>query len=166
MHDHDLIAVQSPPHHSGEKAANALSDAMVMVIACLGGRKRWQGRVRGLFGLLRRDVDIESSGALEDGVFLFRETLTFDNGDQEKREWRLHDTPHGVALKATGIEPLRPGGIEDGFLVFNYVLLLNGFKVNYRDAFRQGPDGTISNSGSGKVFGLPILTVEITGVSG
>lgn len=146
-------------------APSARSDTMAMAIACLGGRKKWNGRVRGLFGLLRRDISIDSSGAVENGDLVFRETLRFDNGDEEYREWLLRDTPQGLTLEATGVKPLQPAKIENGFLAFKYLLSLNGLMVTYQDAFALTPNGNATNTGIGKLFGLPVLKVTVAEVA-
>ncbi len=138
------------------------SDAMRLAITCLGGRKSWNGSVRGFFGLLKRDVVIESEGAVERGVLIFRESLTFDNGDQENREWSLWDTADGVAMEADDIEQLRPGRVEDGLFVIDYHLRLNGLTFQYSDAFHAGPNGAVSNTGRAKLLGLPVMTVTVS----
>ncbi len=161
--DFNVGAATAKPKTRGSAKGVSTSDTMAMAIACLGGRKHWEGSVRGFFGLLRRTTVIESSGAIEDGVLVFRETLTFDNGDEEKREWRLRDEPEGLMLKADGIQQLRPGRIEGGLLVVDYILSLNGMKFGYRDSFKSTPDGGVKNTGRAKLLGVPVMTINVTG---
>ncbi len=161
MQDFDCLAVVSSSPPTKQTASHSESEEMSMAIACLGGQKRWKGLVRGFFGLLRQEIDIKSSGAVEDGVLIFRETLTFKNGSQKKREWCLQDMPGGLMLKATDAQQLRPAKIEDDLLTFNYLLKLNGIKVDYQDAFELNSSGRVSNTGKGNIFGLPVLTVEV-----
>jgi len=168
MQNYERIADAHTPQEcrdNDEGAPAVRSKTMAMAIACLGGRKKWKGRVRGLFGMLRRDISIESLGAVEDGVLIFRETLRFDNGDQENREWLLQDTPQGLELKAKSVKQLQPAKIENGLLAFKYLLSLNGLNIVYQDAFALNPSGKVTNAGVGKLFGLPILTVNVVEVA-
>ena len=62
---------------------------MRCAVACLGGSKSWRGEVRGFFGLLRRRFTIFSLGHADKGAFSFHETMKFDDGEPEKRQWNF-----------------------------------------------------------------------------
>ena len=117
-----------------ETPAN-LSPLMTAAYTALGGAKHWTGDVRGLGGLIRRQFTIQSTGVYHDGEIIFRETLTFDDGEHNQREWSVIEREDGLHLQADTIRQIRPGRIQDGILILDYRLKLGRIWLPYRDLF-------------------------------
>ena len=143
--------------------ATELSPLMQTAYAALGGTKHWTGRVRGLAGLIRRTFDIDSAGHFENGQLMFYETLKFDDGETNQREWTIFERQDGLHIEEGSVNLVRPGQLERDVLIFIYRLNLGRFSLRYRDIFRIGPQGDVENTGFATFLGLRILKIEATG---
>lgn len=137
--------------------------AMDLALACLGGRKSWKGSARIFGGLVSRDFDISSDGAMEDGVLVFLETLRFEDGEIQNRIWRIRETPDGLTIEGEGITTIDNGRIEDGALVFDYRIVMGGVAYHYHDVFRRTDNDEIENTGVARMLGLPVMAIHARG---
>lgn len=140
-------------------ASRDSSDAMRMAIQCLGGAKSWYGYVTGLFGMIQRRFTIESTGLVEGSALVFLERLKFNDGEEQKREWRIFDTPEGLALEGEDVTLIRNGRIQDDALSFVYRVKFGSLKFAYRDIFNTRADGGVENIGYARFLGMPIMKV-------
>ena len=148
---------------SATKMKATTSDAMMLAEKSLGGRKLWRGEVRGLFGLLRRGFDIQSTGKLDSRGLVFDEKLEFDNGEIQERSWLIGQTTDGLVIDADGVELLKPGRIKGNELVFVYRLKFGSLTFRYRDKFFLGSEGNVTNEGKASWRGIPIMKIIATG---
>ena len=140
-----------------------LSPLMQAAVEALGGTKHWAGSVRGLAGLICRTFIIHSTGHLEDEQLKFSETLKFDNGDVNQREWRIFERPEGLHIESESVVLIRPGQLKNSMLSFVYRLNLGQFSLLYHDTFKPGPNGKIENTGFATFLGLRIMTIDAEG---
>ena len=136
------------------------SAGMAFAIRSLGGPRRWRGRVRGLFGFLSREFEVDSTGTYERGALVFSEHMKFSDGKVIERVWTIAETGPVLDLKADNIRLLRPGVLRGEWLVFEYSLSLGGVWCRYVDRFRSTADGRVENRGTARFLGVPILKVE------
>ena len=148
-----------------EPKTDELSDAMRSAIEFLGGRKHWNGTVRGLAGLISRSFSIDSIGVVKDGVLIFRETLKFDNGETQDREWQLFETPHGIAVEGDDITLVQYGKIDNGALHITYRVKFGAQTFTYRDVFKRGSDSDVYNEGHASLLGLPVMKIIANGAA-
>lgn len=139
------------------------SPLMQAAFAALGGTKHWTGRVRGLAGLIRRTFVIDSTGQFENGQLKFYETLKFDDGETNQREWTIIERQDGLHIEAESVDPIQPGRLDNDALSFVYRLKLGRFSLPYRDIFRPGPQGEVENTGFATFLGLRVMKIEATG---
>ncbi len=139
------------------------SAAMERAEKVLGGCKIWRGEVRGLWGLLHRGFEIRSTGRTGTDGLHFKEKLLFDDGEVQKRSWRLFDDAEGLALDADGVTQIELGHIKDNALIFVYRLELGALTFRYRDIFRLNDDGNILNEGYVSWFMLPVMKITAIG---
>jgi len=140
-----------------------MSPLMQAALAALGGPKHWTGRVRGLGGLIRRTFIIDSTGHYENGQLKFCETMKFDDGDTNQREWTIIERSDGLHIEADSVELIRPGRLERNALSFIYRLKLGRFAMPYRDVFKPGTNAEVENTGFATMLGLPIMKIEAVG---
>lgn len=140
-----------------------LSPLMQAAFAALGGTKHWTGRVRGLAGLIRRTFVIDSTGHFENDQLKFYETLKFDDGETNQREWTISERQDGLHIEAESVDLLRPGGLKGDVLSFVYRLKLGRYSLPYHDIFRPGPQGEVENTGFATFLGLRVMKIEATG---
>ena len=141
-----------------EAPAN-LSPLMTAAYSALAGAKHWTGDVRGLGGLIRRQFTIQSTGVFHDGEIIFREKLTFDDGEHNQREWSVIEREDGLHLRAENIRQIRPGRIQDGILILDYRLKLGRIWLPYRDLFVCTADAMVENTGIVSFMTLPIMKI-------
>lgn len=133
---------------------------MRVAVSCLGGQRVWSGKVTGLFGAVNRDFTIESQGMLKGAALDFTETLRFDDGEAQKRAWKLIEAPDGLTVEGDNVAPLKPGRlIGDGFEI-SYRIKFGSMWFDYRDVFRPRPDGAVSNCGYVKLLGVTVMKVR------
>ncbi len=137
----------------------APSHAMLFAERALGGRKIWRGQVRGLLGLLRRGFDIQSTGKIDRDGLVFEEVLSFDDGETQKRRWRIKEASHGLMLEAEGVALAKPGLVKKDALIFVYRLNFGFLKFLYRDVFYLRGDGSVKNEGFASWCGLPVMKI-------
>lgn len=137
------------------------SQAMRAAIACLGGERRWTGRVRGLFGLVRRDFAIWSNGVQKDGALHFRETIAFEDGEKQERSWRIAEGPDGLTVEGDGVVQTSPGAPygDNGFEI-SYKVRFGSMMFDYRDIFMLRENGAVYNVGDARLLGLPVMKIE------
>lgn len=140
-----------------------LSPLMQAAFAALGGTKHWTGRVRGLAGLIRRTFVIDSTGHFENDQLKFYETLKFDDGETNQREWTISERQDGLHIEAESVDLIRPGGLKGDVLSFVYRLKLGRFSLPYHDIFRPDPNGEVENTGFATFLGLRVMKIEATG---
>lgn len=136
-----------------------LSPAMRLAHASLGGVKKWRGNVSGLGGLLQRTFEIDSNGKLDNGNLQFFETLTFNDGAVETRQWRLFETPAGLDVEGDGISLILPGVIVDGALVIAYRVKFGALTFDYKDVFNVNSDGSVRNDGEASLLGVTLMHI-------
>jgi hypothetical protein len=140
------------------------SAALTLAARCLGGRREWRGRVRGLLGLIAREFTIRSDSHMIDGALCFSETMRFDDGEVQERSWRLFDGVDGVGIEGEGISQISPGRSVDDEFIVSYCIRFGAITFNYRDRFRAINDTTTENFGVASVFGAPLLKISCIGV--
>ncbi|MCK5750991.1 MAG: DUF3833 family protein [Oricola sp.] len=137
-----------------------LSPIMRLADECLGGERKWRGTAHGLFGLINRGFSIQSSGEMRNGVILFTETLAFDDGETQRRFWRLAQTADGLSVEGPGIEQTKPAkAIGDNAFELEYKISLGVWRCVYRDFFTLRDDGGVDNRGYIRIAGAPVMTV-------
>lgn len=137
-----------------------LSETMKTAWACLGGAKRWRGRVHGLLGLVSREFEISSVGVLDEGILQFSEHMVFSDGVETRRKWKITDTGKGLGLEAEDIRLLKAGTVEGNTLTYEYALKLGAFPCRYLDRFIARPEGRVENTGTAYFLGLAVLRVQ------
>ncbi len=154
--------------HQDFPAASGLSDnasdALRFITDCLIGDMRWRGEARAAGGIIRRGFSIRSSGRITHDEVQFDETLTFDDGETQRRAWRLFDTPGGVGIDAGETFLIEPGRmIADGRFEITYKTKMGGFWFAYRDIFERKEDGGVLNRGIMKFAGLAVMKIDAEG---
>ncbi len=151
---------EAPNRVNADALTAPLSATMDYVVRCFGGPKTWDGRAKGLFGLINRGFTIDSVGEWEENVFVFREKLTFSDGVVERRLWRLWDAPGGVAFEADGAVQIGHGKMERGAFRLDYRLALGQLTVTYADRFFAAKNGETVNAGTAAFLGFRFLSVN------
>lgn len=147
-----------------EREADPLpADLLADAERILGGRMRWEGRVRGAFGLIDRRFVINSEGRVESGILHFHERLEFDDGVSEERHWRVGVNNQTITLSADGVELIQPARLTAGGLELIYNLKIGGIKFRYDDVFVLAPNGIVRNQGRASFWSIPVLKVEAAG---
>lgn len=150
---------------TAEDTANARTSGLLCDVArFLGGRMRWKGGVRGVFGLIDRTFVIDSDGRIKDGVLHFSERIRYADGVAEQRCWRVWIENGGLALKADGVTMIEPGRLSEKKLELAYQLKLGGIRFEYKDVFEFTEDGAVVNRGVVTFLGVPIMKVDALGV--
>jgi hypothetical protein len=139
------------------------SDSMTAAIACLGGEMKWEGQVRGLFGLLKRNFTIESQGRRNGDTLSFFETLRFDDGEVQKREWNLKDSSSGLLIEGENVKPLAPGSLSGDALEISYKIKLGPIWFSYLDRFEICETGDTENIGIASLFSIPLMKITARG---
>lgn len=147
--------------HRDFQPQRSQSEAMRAAFACLGGERRWTGTVRGLFGLIRRNFAIWSNGRMEDGALVFQETLAFEDGETQERQWRIADGAEGLTVEGDGVIQTGPGRHigENGFEI-SYRIRFGSLSFDYRDTFILREDGAVCNLGEARLLGFPVMKIE------
>ncbi|WP_428407867.1 DUF3833 family protein [Hyphococcus sp.] len=136
------------------------SEQMAFATACLGGERRWEGSVRGLFGLIQRRFSIHSLGVIREGELCFSETICFDDGETQQREWRLVDAKGGLAVEGPDVEQIAPARLDnENAMTLIYKIKLGTFRFRYRDLFRLQEDGGVENIGYVSLGGIRVMTI-------
>ncbi len=149
---------------SDMKPAFSPSPLMKMVFDCMGGQRRWTGSVAGLLGLIRRSFVIESQGELTVDGLSFRETLHFDDGEIQKRVWRIFEDHDGLALEGDGIALIRHGRMAGKGFEISYKVKFGALSFDYDDIFNLNSDGGVNNFGDAKLFGFKVMRIEAYGI--
>lgn len=147
--------------------SHSRSAEMSLAMACLGGRRRWEGDVRGLFGIIRRRFSIHSDGVMRDGAFCFSETLSFDDGETQQREWRLVEAENGLRVEGPDVEQIEPAQLASkNALDLVYKIKLGTLRFRYRDLFRLRDNGFVENVGHVSFAGFRVMTVTASSPEG
>lgn len=133
---------------------------MRLADACLGGERKWRGAARGLLGLIDRGFSIHSHGEISNGMILFSETISFDDGETQRRFWRLAQTGDGLSVEGPGIKQTKPARkIGSNAFEIEYNITLGVWRCAYRDRFTLREDGGVDNYGFVRMGAVPVMTV-------
>ncbi len=136
------------------------SAQMDIAKACLGGERQWVGNVRGPFGLIKRQFSIQSNGIIQGGDLCFFETVCFDDGETQKREWRLVDARGGLLVKGPDVEQIEPSQLaNENALILVYKIKLGTMRFRYHDLFRLHVDGGVENIGQVTFGGIRVMRI-------
>ena len=134
--------------------------ALNLATACLGGDRTWRGRARGVFGLINRSFTIQSEGVVKNGDLFFSEAISFDDGETERRSWRLYTDETGLCVDGEGIEQTRPAAfISRESFEIEYRISLGKWRCTYRDVFELKDTREVKNTGYVKIAGVPIMKI-------
>lgn len=144
-------------------AHDAPTEAIAFIAKCLVGERRWEGEARAFGGFIRRRFTIVSAGEMLRNEVLFKETLTFDDGEVQHRSWRLFDTPGGVSLEADDTFITRPGVYSGGVFEISYKIKMGLMWFGYNDVFELDDNNVVHNRGIMTLAGMPVMKIKAVG---
>jgi hypothetical protein len=146
-----LVASQIAPLPSGE----------LRIEQFLLGRTRGEGLFQDFTGRIRRRFAITLDGRMESGVLVLTEDFLFDDGQTERRVWRISPQADG-AYSATADDMIgeargaqRAGALRWSYL-FSLKLGARRLRVRFRDTFVQVADDALLNEARVTKFGLEL----------
>ena len=130
----------------------------------LGRSKAW-GIFQDRFGNLRRQFEVEIEGTMEDGALVLVEDFLYDDGERERRVWRIERTgEHGYRGTADGVIGEAEGKAYGNALNWTYRFALKvgegTWDVTFDDWLFLQSDGVLINRAEVRKFGL--LLGEVT----
>ena len=130
----------------------------------LGRTKAW-GIFQDRFGTLRRQFEVTIEGSLEDDTLVLVEDFLYDDGEEERRIWRIRRTgPHTYEGQAGGVVGVAKGEAYGNALNWTYRFDLKvgdaTWEVAFDDWLFLQSDGVLINRAAVTKFG--ILLGEVT----
>lgn len=130
----------------------------------LGRSKAW-GIFQDRFGTLRRQFEVDIEGRMEDGTLVLVEDFLYDDGERERRVWRIERTgEHGYRGTADGVIGVAEGEAYGNALNWTYRFALKvgegTWEVTFDDWLFLQSDGMLINRAEVRKFGL--LLGEVT----
>lgn len=146
-------------------AAPANSAGAFVIERDLLGQATARGEFRSITGA-RRGFTAALDGSWDGETFVLAEDFVFDDGERDRKTWRLRQLPNGEfsGTREDVIGAAR--GYRDGdvFRLEYDVMLGNGKgpKVRFRDVLANGAAGEVLNSARVSWHGLPVGAVQLT----
>ena len=130
----------------------------------LGQTKAW-GIFQDRFGKLRRQFEVTIEGSLEGDTLVLVEDFLYDDGEEERRIWRIRRTgPHTYEGQADGVVGAAKGEAYGNALKWSYRFDLkvgdSTWEVTFDDWLFLQSDGVLNNRAAVTKFG--ILLGEVT----
>ena len=130
----------------------------------LGETKAW-GIFQDRFGNLRRQFQVDITGRLEGDVLVLEEDFLYDDGERERRVWRIERTgEHGYRGQAEDVIGTAEGKAYGNALNWTYRFNLkvgdSTWAVSFDDWLFLQSDGVLINRAEVTKFGL--LLGEVT----
>jgi len=126
-----------------------------------------RGEFRAINGV-RRGFTVEMRGSLEGDVFILEEDFLYDDGERDRKTWRLRRVAPGRYVGAREDVVGEAQGRQDGnYFRLEYDVRLPGrdgapgMKVRFRDVMARTADGAILNRASVGWWGFRIARVEL-----
>ncbi|MET0547415.1 MAG: DUF3833 family protein [Caulobacterales bacterium] len=133
----------------------------------LAGKSTARGEFRAITGV-RRPFTAYLSGTWDGAMFVLEEDFVFDDGQKDRKTWRLKRTGDGqysgtredVVGEATGFQDGRAFRLE-------YDVRLPkkdgtpGRKVHFRDVMVETPEGVVINRATVGLWGLRVGSVDL-----
>lgn len=145
------MATQITPLASGE----------LRIEQFLLGRTSGDGLFQDFTGRIRRRFSITLDGRLENGVLVLTEDFVFDDGETERRVWRITPQAGGVYSATAGdmIGEAR-GAQREGALRWSYLFSLKlgarRLRVRFHDTFIQVAKDALLNEARVTKFGFEL----------
>ena len=131
----------------------------------LGDTTAW-GIFEDRFGNLKRSFKVEITGTLEDGVLTLDEHFEYNDGETDRRVWRI--TPKGNGYyegEAGDVVGIASGQVAGNALNWEYDLDLpvgaTVWRVHFNDWMFLLPDGVLVNKAKVTKWGLHLGTVTL-----
>lgn len=130
------------------------------------GRAAGFGLFQDPFGAVRRRFAIDVVGEMRDGVLVLNEHLRFEDGQEERRVWRMQPRGGGRYEGRTQDLPgVARGLVKDGALAWSYPFDLalgsRTLRVRYEESFTPLGGGLLMNRARVSKWGLPLGQVSI-----
>ena len=130
------------------------------------GHSRAWGIFEDRFGNLRRQFVVDIEGTWQDGVLTLDERFVYDDGERQRRVWRIRptgtDTYEG---RADDIVDVAAGRVAGNALNWTYRMDLpisgRTWRVTFEDWMFLQPHGALVNKADVTKFGIRLGTVSI-----
>lgn len=125
------------------------------------GRTQGFGVFQDRSGAVRRRFSVELDGLIDDGVLVLTEDFTFDDGERERRVWRISCVgEHGYEARADDIIGAAKGRVRGGELRWSYLFSLKvgsrRFRVRFDERFVQVGQDLLVNEARISKFGIRV----------
>lgn len=133
----------------------------------LGGVTEGRGEFSSVTGA-RRGFSVRLEGRLENGVFVLVEDFVFDDGEIDRKTWRLRETAPGEWRGTREDVVGEARGFSDGpAFRLEYLMDLprtrgRTIRVRFRDVLAVRADGAVVNRARVTFWGAPVGRVELT----
>ncbi|TVQ39212.1 MAG: DUF3833 domain-containing protein [Geminicoccaceae bacterium] len=129
----------------------------------LGETRAW-GWFEDRFGTVRRRFVVDMVGTFEDGVLTLDEDFVYDDGEEEKRIWRITVLPDGrYEGHAEGVVGMASGRVVGPALNWTYTFDLpvgdRTWRVHFDDWMIQQDDEVVINRAVVSKWGITLGTV-------
>ncbi|MBP3128191.1 DUF3833 domain-containing protein [Thalassospira sp. ER-Se-21-Dark] len=130
-----------------------------------GDSRAW-GIFEDRFGTLRRQFTVEITGTVEDGVLTLEEDFIYDDGETDRRVWKISKTDeHSYEGLADDIVGKAIGSQYGNALNWSYDMDLKvgdgAWRVTFDDWMFLQPDGVLVNRARVKKWGFEIGEVTL-----
>lgn len=147
-----------PDRPTGYAPALVLEDYFV-------GESRAYGVFEDRFRNLRRQFVVDITGTMQSGELILDERFRYDDGQTERRVWRIKRTADGYEGRADDVIGVAKGRVEGSFLSWKYQVNLkmgdSAWKVTFDDRMWLQPDGVLINRAYVSRWGVTIGAVTI-----
>jgi hypothetical protein len=143
------------------------ADRALVIERDLVGRTVARGEFRAITGS-RRGFTATIDGTWDGEVLTLVEDFAFDDGERDRKTWRLRRVAPGRFVGAREDVVGEAQGFQDGNVFrLEYDMRLpsengNGRRVRFRDVLALTPDGAVLNRATVGYFGLRVARVELT----
>lgn len=158
----DSAVVSVPPDRSLASSMNVRPPSGALRIEqFLLGPAYGEGVFQDFTGRIRRRFAIQFRGAMENEVLVLSEDFVFDDGETDRRVWRIAPAS-ADAYSATADDMIGEahGGVRDGVLRWSYLFSLKlgarRLRVRFHDAFFLVAEDALLNVARVTKFGLEI----------
>ncbi len=129
------------------------------------GESRAYGVFEDRFRNLRRQFVVDVTGQVENGELVLDERFRYDDGQTERRVWRIRRTSEGYEGRADDVIGVAKGRVDGSFLSWKYQVNLKmgegAWKVTFDDRMWLQPDGVLINRAYVSRWGVTIGSVTI-----
>ena len=131
------------------------------------GPTQGSGIVRDRFGNLRRQFTVTMTGRWEGDVFVLEEDFVYDDGEQDRRIWRVRkEGENGYRATAADVVGEAVGTVAGNALNWRYTIALpisgRVWHIDFDDWMFLQPDGVLINQAHMSKFGIRIGEVVLS----